>query len=140
MEDTTLNPTDQQIIGVLHDRLKEVDRGPKGLLDAWRNAAGDDQTGAIFRESGGFFAWLGYFLTKNAATVRYHFNGKAACARLIPVLEEKSVDYRQSLAKHLVATISDETRLNIDRLYNARIMQGQNKRQRKYSSADGIAF
>lgn len=121
------NNLEDERVTLLLNQLKNNKRTPKTFADSWTETAQHARGSSIariFLDEGGLGAWLTYFLTKNAADVRYHFPGKADCSRLIATLEHDTVASRE-LAACVASKIDRELQEKING-YDKRIKQLEN--------------
>ena len=108
----------------------EFGKAPKGLAQAYRDAAKADQnsTERIFLDAGSS-AWFAYFLTKRTLT-QGHFVGRARLNELIQSLEEAPPDHRRLLAQQVRQSIPPTTLKKFQQVLD-RVVQTQRDRTPK---------
>jgi len=120
---------------LLLKQLSDVDRGPRGLRDLWKNAqqAVPDSVEKAFLEAG-FGVWLAYICTKRGAENKEKFLGKAACRDLVASLEKQPSEYLNSLAAAVARGIGPDIETKVKEIegrIDTNMSQQSNKRQRE---------
>lgn len=130
---STSNATIAQYANLLTTHL-EFTR-PKGLKQAYTEAQTSPETSTerIFLDTGGLTAWFAYFFTKRAAKGKTHFEGQAACDRMLKSLESISTDDRKVLAQKVYQLIPEVTKTKIQDLFANSHDLVPSKRCREYS-------
>lgn len=121
----TLQIADDASVDWLAKEFVSYERFPiTAVADAWQKDEAEDSTEKIFRDAGGFPAWLSYFLTKKATLKATSFTGKSTVGRQLDELDEKSAEDRASVARKINSKIlADEVTEDRATKYYDKILQ-----------------
>lgn len=130
----TLQTVDNASVDWLLKELNSYERLPTtAVANAWHSLEPEGSTEKVFRDAGGFAAWMAYFLTKRATNKATNFAGKASATRQIEGFDAQTEEARKSLAISVVSKITGDTRDKVNKFYEKIINASQqpNKRRRE---------